>query len=464
MGGSPIIDKAPKHWELLTLGEICKRGGGSIQTGPFGSQLHASDYVPVGVPSIMPVNIGDNRVVEYGIERITQADATRLSKHRVQPGDIIYSRRGDVERRALVREHEAGWLCGTGCLRVRLGEGVVSPAYASFYLGHPRVRQWIVRHAVGATMPNLNTKIMYAIPFVVPPLSEQRAIASVLGGLDDKIELNQRMNATLESLAAAVFKSWFVDFDPVRAKMDGRSPAGMDEATAAQFPDRLEHVDGDLVPRGWRFTALAEVLAILETGARPKGGVRGITEGVPSVGAESIVGLGRFDFSKTKFVPVEFFERMRKGHVESRDVLLYKDGGRPGLYEPHVSMFGDGFPFERCCINEHVYRLRSNMISSQLFLYFWLTSDRLSDEMRRKGTGVAIPGLNSMAVKSLAMLVPPAKVLAAFDRLLEPLIGHIFANCNASKTLTALRDSLLPKLLSGELRVHDVERVVEAVV
>lgn len=114
MAGDPTLGEIPPHWEFTTLGEICKRGGGNVQTGPFGSQLHASDYVAVGVPSIMPVNIGENRLIEQGIARITEADANRLGKHRVIAGDIIYSRRGDVERRALVRPAQEGWFCGTG--------------------------------------------------------------------------------------------------------------------------------------------------------------------------------------------------------------------------------------------------------------------------------------------------------------------------------------------------------------
>ena len=214
-----LLDSIPTDWIRTTLGAACERGGGNIQTGPFGSQLHASDYVSAGIPSIMPQNIGDNRISEDGIARITPEDAKRLSRYRVRSGDIVYSRRGDVERRAIVRRQQDGWLCGTGCLRVRFGNGYVDPLYAAFYLGHPSVREWIVRHAHGATMPNLNTSILAACPFVVPPLPQQRAIAHILGTLDDKIELNRRMNETLEAMARALFKSWFVDFDPVRAKM-----------------------------------------------------------------------------------------------------------------------------------------------------------------------------------------------------------------------------------------------------
>jgi type I restriction enzyme S subunit len=234
-----LLGPLPREWEYTTLGEVCHRGGGDIQTGPFGSQLHASDYVPVGIPSIMPQNIGDNRIIEDGIARITSDDAKRLSRYLVRKGDIVYSRRGDVERRALMREHEDGWLCGTGCLRIRLGDKGVDPGYASFYLGHPSVREWIVRHAHGATMSNLNTAILAACPFVVPPPNEQRAIAHILGTLDDKIELNRRMNETLEAMARAIFKSWFVDFLPVRAKMEGRLLAP-NEARQAGHPSGMD--------------------------------------------------------------------------------------------------------------------------------------------------------------------------------------------------------------------------------
>jgi type I restriction enzyme S subunit len=203
------------EWEETTLGKICEDSGGNIQTGPFGSQLHASAYVPVGVPSIMPQNIGDNRVMINGIARITDADARRLSRYLVKSGDIVHSRRGDVERRALIRETEDGWLCGTGCLRVRFGDKrPISSTFISYYLDAPNIRMWIVQHAVGATMPNLNTAILSDVPVRLPPYHEQKTIADVLSALDDKIELNRHMNQTLETTAQALFKSWFVDFDP----------------------------------------------------------------------------------------------------------------------------------------------------------------------------------------------------------------------------------------------------------
>ena len=167
--------------------------------------------------------------------------------------------------------------------------------------------------------------------------------------------------------------------------------------------------------------------------------------------------IGRFDFGKTKFVPIEFYERMNKGHIKSHDVLIYKDGGRPGEYEPHVSMFGDGFPFEMCCINEHVYRLRTNESLSQEYLYFWMTSEIAFAEMRIKGTGVAIPGLNSTAVRSLALLVPPPPIVEAFTKQAAPLVTRLLANAKQSRALATIRDALVPKLLSGDLSLNTSE-------
>ena len=284
----------------------------------------------------------------------------------------------------------------------------------------------------GSPIPSTTRAAVYVKDLQIPPITEQNAIALALGALDDKIELNRRMNETLEALAESLFKSWFVD--------------------AAQ----------SALPNGWRWDKLGELLSVIETGGRPRGGVSDITEGVPSVGAESIVGIGHFDYAKTKFVPREFFQSMNKGHVRDGDVLLYKDGGRPGEFEPHVTMVGDGFPFSEFSINEHVYRLRTEPNLPQSFLYFWLSSDSAMDEMRNRGTGVAIPGLNSTQVRELAVLRPPTDVVKKFEQVVSPLIHRIFANCNESRTLAALRDALLPKLLSGKLRVPAAAKFTEA--
>ncbi|MGH7866816.1 MAG: hypothetical protein ACREP9_04065, partial [Candidatus Dormibacteraceae bacterium] len=214
------------------------------------------------------------------------------------------------------------------------------------------------------------------------------------------------------------------------------------------------------LPDGWTLGSLGEILQVIETGSRPRGGVSSYSSGIVSLGAESIVGLGQYDFAKTKFVPQEYFMSMKRGIVSDRDVLLYKDGGRPGEFEPHATLVGEGFPFGTLCINEHVYRLRAKPPFFQEWLYFWLASAQLMDAMRRGGTGVAIPGLNLTAVRALPIAVPPANVLEKFRAVAEPLVGAVLGRARESVALSALRDVLLPRLLSGSLRVRDGGRLI----
>lgn len=194
-------------WRSLTISDLCLEAGGGIQTGPFGSQLHASDYVEDGTPSVMPQNIGDNRILTAGIARVGDEDMSRLKRYWLRTGDIVYSRRGDIERRALVRAENDGWLCGTGCLRIRVGDQDVHDSrFVAYALGLEKSRKWLVRHAVGATMLNLNTEILGRAPILVPVLSEQRAIAEVLEALDDKIAANGRVVRTVGELTDAIYQ------------------------------------------------------------------------------------------------------------------------------------------------------------------------------------------------------------------------------------------------------------------
>ncbi len=194
------VGHIPQGWKVTTLGEACENGGGNIQTGPFGTQLHASDYVDEGIPSIMPSDLRDNRIDTSSIARIREQDAERLKVYRVQAGDVVYSRRGDVERRSLIRRGEHGWLCGTGCLRVRFGPRGLNPFFGASYLGTLESRAWVVRHAVGATMPNLNTSILGALPMIVPPPELQARFAEIVGPWDERGTIALEQSRTLATL------------------------------------------------------------------------------------------------------------------------------------------------------------------------------------------------------------------------------------------------------------------------
>ena len=160
------LGEIPKGWQSSTLGEICAAYGGLIQTGPFGSQLHARDYCDEGVPVVMPQDLSGQRIQTSKIARIAESDAQRLQRHRMKQGDVVFSRRGDVGRHALVTKQEVGWLCGTGCLLVRPSTTSPISTYVSCALALPETLEWLLRHAVGATMPNLNTAILSELPML----------------------------------------------------------------------------------------------------------------------------------------------------------------------------------------------------------------------------------------------------------------------------------------------------------
>jgi type I restriction enzyme S subunit len=431
-----LFNDVPQDWELTTLGEICERGGGSIQTGPFGSQLHASDYVPVGIPSIMPADIIDNRINTKSIAMISEKDAERLSRHRVKVGNIVFSRRGDVTRRALVRKEQDGWLCGTGSLKIDLGRNVVDSLYAYLYLGNPEVKDWILRHAVGSTMPNLNSKIMASVPFLLPPLPEQRAISHILGALDDKIDLNRRMNNTLEAIAQAIFKSWFVDFDPVVAKSEGRQPYGMNEKSAALFP--AEFVDSELgaIPKGWRVGTVGGVFD-LTMGQSPPG------ISYNEIGEGSVFYQGRTDFGARYPTPRVYCTAPTR-FAKPGDTLI---SVRAPVGDINMAL-------ESCSIGRGLASIQHKSGSRS---YTYYAMHFMKDDFDVfEGEGTLFGSISGASFRGIKIVVLPPEVIAEFEHRTSPLDQVIENNARQIFTLASIRDTLLPRLLSGEVRVKGV--------
>lgn len=408
-----LVRPIDARWQVTTLGELCRAGGGDIQTGPFGSQLHASDYVASGIPSVMPQNIGDNVIIEDGIARITSDDASRLSRYLLREGDIVYSRRGDVERRAYVRQGQDGWLCGTGCLRVRLGSSADSN-FLSYYLGHPDVREWIVRHAIGATMPNLNTAILSAVPVTVPPRSTQIAIGGVLGAIENKIAANNRICLTYEVVMKARFQELRIDVE------DG--PA--EEIAASDLIDFNPHspmIHSDQA-------VYLDMSAVSTSSARvskwlwrtPKSGTR---------------------FMNHDTVMARITPCLENGKVAFIDFLAHGEVGVGST--------------------EFIVMRAKRDVPIQL-PYFLATSPRFRDHAIRNMIGSS--GRQRVSAGQLAdfpVRRPDRDSLKEFGAVVSMAFLHMKSLGAESKTLAELRDALLPKLMSGEIRVRDGERIVE---
>lgn len=194
------------RWEKRTLGELVKSYGGKIQSGPFGSQLHQHDYKQEGIPVVMPKDIINDTIDTRSIARIGEEDASRLEKHKLEIGDLILPRRGDINKRAICKPGNEGWLCGTGCLKIRLNDDIIDPNYLYFYFNLPSVVDNILNRAVGSTMLNLSGTILSMTDLIYPPLPTQRRIAAILSAYDDLIENNLKRIKLLEEKAFLRYK------------------------------------------------------------------------------------------------------------------------------------------------------------------------------------------------------------------------------------------------------------------
>ncbi len=431
------------EWLVTTLGHICDAQGGAIQTGPFGSQLHTSDYKETGIPVVMPTNIGDGGIVEDAIARIGHSDVERLSQHKLRLGDIVFSRRGDVTKNALVRPHEVGWLCGTGCLKVRLNDGAIANAkFISHCLRQPDIKDWLIRHAVGATMPNLNTGILSAVPIHLPPLQIQLEIAAMLGALDDRIALLRETNATLEAIAQALFKSWFVDFDPVHAKAQGIAPEGMDEVTAALFPDSFEESELGLVPKGWRTNAVYDLAQFINGAAYKAFEPNSEQRGLPIIKiAELKAGVSM----QTGYSDVSMPEKYR---IAAGDILFSWSGNPDTSIDTFVWLHGSAW------LNQHIFRVVPNTSSERSFVLMMLKYlNPIFAELARNKQTTGLGHVTVADLKRLRVVKPSDSVLQQWNESVDPLIERAFNVAQQAQTLATLRDTLLPRLISGQLRL-----------
>mgnify|MGYP000473807388 CR=1 FL=1 len=294
----------------------------------------------------------------------------------------------------------------------------------------------ITHLSTGTTIKNVSLETMRNYSFAAPSINEQKRIAELLSSLDDKIELNRRINDNLEQQAQALFKSWFVDFEPFR---DGK------------------FVDSELgtTPKELPIVYIQNIPHNIESGKRPKGGAT--LKGIPSIGAENIKGLGYYDYSKTKYIPQEYAQTIKKGKINGYELLIYKDGGKPGYFIPNFSIFGEGFPFSKMYINEHVFLLDLMDNGYNAFAYFYMHTPYIINQFNSNGGKAAIPGINTKDVECLPIYSKESPYVKRFGEIVLPFIKTILSNSLENARLAKMRDTLLPKLMSGKLKISEIE-------
>ncbi|MCI6603091.1 MAG: restriction endonuclease subunit S [Clostridiales bacterium] len=404
-------------WESKTLGEISL----SIQTGPFGSQLHQSDYSDDGTPVVMPKDLMNGTISEESIARVSKEHVERLEKYKIQEEDILYSRRGDVGRCAFTSEREKGWLCGTGCLKVRIDKEKAEPKFVFFQLQKAETISWVVNHAVGSTMLNLNTSILNAVPVDVPEIEIQRKIVSILAAYDELIENNQKQIKLLEEAAQRLYKEWFVDL---------------------RFPgyEDVEIVDG--VPDGWTKDR-AECFFKITIGKTPPRAekqwfVNG-NDGIPWISISDMGNAGVFTFKTSEGLTEEAIKKHNIKIVPSGTIFVsFKlTVGRVAIAATEM------------CTNEAIAHFYVND-SLQAYTYCYLSNfeyDTLGN------TSSISKAVNSKIIKAMPFIMPSQGIVEKFSAIVSPILSEIKAKQKTCNYLSESRDRLLPKLMSGEIEV-----------
>ena len=384
-------------WKVVTLGDISS----NIQTGPFGSQLHQSDYSEEGTPVVMPKDLVNGHISEASIARVSEDHVNRLSRHKIEVGDILYSRRGDVGRCAFATYLEQGWLCGTGCLRVTIDSSKAVPKFVFYQLQKAETVGWVEKHAVGATMLNLNTSILSSIPIEMPSIEEQEIIVGILSAYDDLIENNQKQIKLLEEAAQRLYKEWFVDL---------------------RFPGHETTPIVDGVPEGWAWGTLADI-ALFRRG-------KTITK----------------DQVKAGIIPVV------AGGLEP---AYYHD--TPNTNVPVVTVSGSGANagFTRM-YHTKVWASDCSYIDAAVtkntaWVYCFLKGNKASIDAMQKGA--AQPHVYAKDLNAMKALFPDDKLMEQFRVIADLMFTRIGKLDMQIERLAEARDRLLPKLMSGEIEV-----------
>lgn len=445
------------EWREIRLGDLVKQGVLLISDG---YRVRNEELGPTGIPFVRGGDIRDGWINTDTEDHIRPELRDRVAVKMTMPGDVAFITKGTVGRAGRLRSNQPPVVFAPQVAYWRvMNLKVLEPDFL-FYLIRSREFQAAldgVKTHGSMVADYVSISQQHDFRFHIPDIRTQRAIAQILSALDEKIELNRRMSETLEALGRAIFKSWFVDFDPVCAKAEGRD-TGLPASIASLFPDRLQECELGRIPTGWETYRLGDLLD-LDKGLSYKGQFLS-HNGIPMVNLGCFLGHGRFAEQAIKNYSGEFQSRhtIRPGDLvlantdltQKREVI-----GSPALVPPRDDL-------DDLIFSHHVYaaRFHEGKEPWKLFVYFLLLQDGFRERAMGFATGTTVLALPRDAVTDLSCPAVPLPLLQAFDSLALPLIHAQWQSMKQSRILAAMRDALLPKLISGKLRVPNADSVV----
>lgn len=423
-------------WITITIQELLAKGEVELKTGPFGTQLHASDYVEHGTPAINARNLGFGDLRTDKLDYLSDETVKRLSSHLLQPGDIVFGRKGTVERHAFIKPEYRNWFQGTDCLRLRFKSPMVNSRFASYYFSTAGHKDWIINQSShGATMTSLNQGIIGRISLRLPPPTLQAKIVAILTAYDDLLENNLRRIKILEEMARLIYSEWFVNF---------------------RFPghERVKMVKSRLgdVPEGWDVRPIGQVIETL-------GG------GTPSTENEEFWNGGRITWFSPSDLTANRAMFISDSSKKITQLGLQKSSAR--LFPPYCVMMTSratigviAINTKEACTNQGFIICIPNQQLSAYDIYFWIQQNL--ETIDNIASGATYKEIGRAEFRELLIVLPDSKTSTRFNEIVQP-IGKQVENLLARNTnLRRTRDLLLPKLISGEVDVEELDiRVAE---
>ncbi len=424
-------------WCESIVGEIAAPVRNALVGGPFGSNLVSSDYVDAGIPVIRGQNMR-GRWISGDFVFVTADKAKSLEANLAHPRDIIFTQRGTLGQVSLVPEKPFDcYLVSQSQMKLTVNPELADTLFLYYLFLTAEQQEYIHKNAIQTGVPHTNLGTLRATPVSLPPLSEQKAIAYFLGTLDDKIELNRKMNETLEATARLFFKDWFVDFGPTRAKAEGR-PAYFAPELWSLFPDAL---DDDDKPVGWTIKPLDQIANFLNGLALQK---------YPSTGTDSIpvIKIAQLRTGNTTNSDRASVDLAKQYVVEDGDILFSWSGSLT-----HLVWTGG-----RGALNQHLFKVSSSNYPKWFFFY-WISEHMPNFQAIAASKATTMGHIQRHHLTEALTIVPSDSVLDSANQMISPLFEKILSNSLESRTLAQTRDLLLPKLLSGEIRLRDAEKI-----
>ena len=438
-----------RDWPKRTIAECAADEPYSTQIGPFGKALTPDAYVPEGVPLLRGVNVNSGRFHDDDYVFINEADADRLSKFESFPGDVLLVHKGSLGQIGLMPERRryARYIMGNSMLRVKCDLAKILPTYLRYWLQSPEGQHYLFSRVSQVGVPQiqrpLTTLREAALP--VPPVPEQEAITSVLGALDEKIEQNQRTARALERLAQGIFRAWFVDFEPVKAKATG----------AAEFPSMPQHIFGGLpatftnseigtIPEGWQVKSIGDAVTV-------KGGATPSTKNPEYWDAGKHCWATPKDLSRLTHPVLLGTER----HITDAGVECISSGLLPKgtvLLSSRAPVGYLAIAAVPTAINQGFIAMVCNRSLPPSYVLNW-TYQSL-DAIKARASGTTFPEISKRNFRSLSIVEPPSAIVNAFASMVDPMFELLTGCVRENTHLAEMRDYLLPQLLSGRVRVE----------